>query len=463
MTLGIVQTSVLIDRGFKPHYGSEQPVTGKVRLTHRPKGKSTVHELFGPLKVTINFWGRAKTKITVSRGQNGSTNYRGRAPLFSKHSTIYDGPMKTAAEENFDVPFSVTFPDKVQNGGSQFQPSGTWETENGHPLPPTGFMGSSGFGSNFDAFVEYNITAHVEMKGIDVEIPKNTYGRVNYQPLCTLEPSAFKVYQSVTRKVTVQNKGLLPPEERPSGFRQKTKAALSSNKYPVFPLSATVLVPKHLQAGQRIRTIIQLQPDRNDPAWSVNNAPPVNLISLAVKLTAGTSARAEKSFSSEHTDGDSDKVYKCSKLFYDPIKPKDTAQSDIFLDESNDWTANLSSDPTPTNLIPSFKTYNIVHVYSALVEATLRCGDEKFDCSAMRAITVYAAGPAAGTSTTKAPSPGQKYTARPPSHEGEHASSHVREQLPSYAGTGDTTLLEAAPSRSPPVELNGSPRILAKG
>lgn len=119
-------------------------------------------QLFGPLQIRIEFWGRAKSKITRSNG-NSTSHYRGRAPLFSETILIYDGAFKATSTTPFETPFSVNFPATTEARQSRmrvpqstnnlsyspFEPSMVFEQEPGHPLPPSMMHNSSSFGSNF--------------------------------------------------------------------------------------------------------------------------------------------------------------------------------------------------------------------------------------------------------------------------------------------------------------------------
>ena len=53
-----------------------------------------------------------------------------------------------------------------------------------------------------------------------------------------------------TMVLFISNELLLPEENRPSGFRQKAKAALSSDFYPHYIFEWSVTAPQHVHVGR---------------------------------------------------------------------------------------------------------------------------------------------------------------------------------------------------------------------
>lgn len=78
MAIGTIRTTITVSDPDRVRCGSSDPVTGDVELLFRPNvldGQEPVTEFFGPIKVSITFYGRLKSKIRLNRG-NSSSTYR---------------------------------------------------------------------------------------------------------------------------------------------------------------------------------------------------------------------------------------------------------------------------------------------------------------------------------------------------------------------------------------------------
>lgn len=377
MGLGSVRTKVVLDRPRYIYSGTNEPVTGSVELIFTAAKKSTAGELFGPLRVTLSFWGRAKTKIIEARGNSGSANYRGRAPLFSQTQIIHDGPYRLLANCPSEVYFSINFPSRVIQGQGLFEADSAWEDRPGHDLPPTMSFSETGFGSNFESYVEYNICAEVEVQGIEVEIPRPIYTHVIYHPPSQLHGVHQQLRRksiAVDRKHIVQNRMLLPEAERPMGFKARAKAALTLNAYPRYPFNVNIQCPQHLQIGTIPVITIHVAPLPDDELCTMSgHRPDVELLSYSIKIKAHTYVRCEKFLMREHRNQGDMTAYK-----YD--SPAHTAP--VTLDESNAWTVLAQGKMIDASVCPSFRTYNIRRTYIVATSITIRVAGEKIDTSA---------------------------------------------------------------------------------
>lgn len=374
MGLGSLCATVVLDRPRYIYSGNQEPVTGSVELIFTPNKKSPAGELFGPLRVTLTFWGRAKTKIVEARGNSGSASYRGRAPLFSKTKIIHNGPFRLLAGRTSEVYFSINFPSRVTLGKGIFGKDDSWEDKPGHDLPPTMSFAETGFGSNFESYVEYNICAEVEVQGIDVETPKPIYTQVIYHPTSQLRPHLRRNSVAVDRRHVVQNRMLMPEAERPVGFKARAKAALTPNAYPRYPFNVNIQCPQHLQIGKNPVITINVAPLPDDQLCTMNGQrPDVELLSYSIKIKAHTYIRCEKSLLREHTN-------QAAMLAYRYDSPVHFAP--VTLEENNAWTVAAQGKIIDASICPSFRTYNIRRTYIVTTSITIRLAGEKIDTSA---------------------------------------------------------------------------------
>jgi len=378
MSAGSVLGRIVLDNPTGYHCGPNDPVTGHVSLTYRPTGayasQSTngpTQELFGPLKIFLTFGGRAKTKIHKSNGQSSST-HRGRAPLFSQHVKIYDGPHSSKAGEWVRFPFSLNFPAATQHlpGQGDFRQDIRFQEEAGHPLPPTFNASNTGFSKSFKSFVEYRLNAEIRMPGIDISVLGLNQGDegipVLYeQPRIPASEVARFRSHPFADSIMLQNEHLLPEEERPTGFRQKAKFALSSEKYPTYQFTIRGSIPTEVFIGQPLTLELTLLPDQNRCTAPV--PPEVQLRWVRAEVRQYINVRAEHGFfSSEESSTNS----------HLPPIPCRIMEPGVPFCKANDHTKfiNASVPNTPS----SFSTYNICQRYTLEIRyGILAAGKEK--------------------------------------------------------------------------------------
>jgi hypothetical protein len=125
--------------------------------------------------------------------------------------------------QSTSLPFAVSFPKHAlaSGNGFQFHPDPCFEANSKDCLPAL-FKSA---GSNFKASIEDRIGATASMPGISVEIPE--MGETNKAFVrCGGRPLA-----RTTWPISIQNKFLLPPEERPGGLK-RIKAFISRDYHP---------------------------------------------------------------------------------------------------------------------------------------------------------------------------------------------------------------------------------------
>jgi hypothetical protein len=369
MSAGTVTGRIVLDHPSRYHRDSNDPVTGYVALTYHARARNPqadpneLQTLFGPLKIFAEFTGRAKTKIHKSNG-NSSSTYRGRAPLFAQHHKIYDGPYNSTSGECVRFPFSFNFPECTQNmpGQGDFRQDVRFHEEAGGPLPPTFATTNMGFARNFVAFVEYRIGASLRMPGIDIDV--RGLDNEETRPVVLYEQPAPPVDETICNKtaqyshtVELQNENLLPEDQRPSGFRQKTKFMLSSQQYPTYIFDVVTTMASHIYLGQPITFELSVHPNFN--RCTAPLPPEIKLLWLRAELRPRIDIRAEYGFFSAE---------EAHKKGHSPPMATEILDKDVPFCKANDHTKIVRSCNPVTGRQSSFSTYNICQQYTLEVE-----------------------------------------------------------------------------------------------
>ena len=216
-------------------------------------------------------------------------------PLFFKTVKIYDDSVRINPETAVPFPFELRFPEVTQKGLS-----GGWETDSrfttndGEPLPPSWMDSYSGFSNHYEAFVEYRIGVRVSVPRLQLNITKPEekdetlvhYERPRMYVAINDKPQPRKGTESV------KNEFLLPEADRPTGFRQKTKAAFSSDYYPTYAFDWTLTAPGHIYLGQPLAFEMFIRPRENECTAPL--IPEVFLSYLTIGIKATVDVRAEK-------------------------------------------------------------------------------------------------------------------------------------------------------------------------
>lgn len=371
MSAGAVFGKVVLDNPSKYHCGPNDPVTGHVELVYRPSGRQQTEQnqtpsLFGPLKLFLVFHGRAKSKIRKSNGQT-TTTYRGRAPLFSQHLKIYDGPVTCEPRKCTRFPFSLNFPSASQPlpGIGDFRQDRRFHEQPGGPLPPTFSLNYTGFSKRTEAFTEYRINASMSMPGINIAVQglnSDQYSpAVLYeQPRLPLSEAAPPESQQFTNTHLLQNEYLLPEEDRPSGFRQKTKFMFSSETYPVYMYNIITVAPKEAYMGQPLVFEVSIRPNLDKSTAPIH--PEIRLSSFHAHLVAYTEVRAEHSLFSSPESDTHDSLPWLNTQVLDQAAP---------FSKANDYTKVVHTRDGVNNVCTPFSTYNIARWYVLKIEFKL--------------------------------------------------------------------------------------------
>ncbi|KAI6865330.1 hypothetical protein KC338_g5116 [Hortaea werneckii] len=372
---GALIIRVVLDEPKRIYCGPKEAVTGHVSVYYdtsysRKKREEMPSDLFGPLKLSIIFHGRAKTKITKDSG-GGSSVYRGRAPLFHVVSEIHDGPYRSAPGETQRLPFSVCFPPTVD-----MSHAGVWEA---HPqfdrdfsedVPPSFKTDHHHFYSKFETFTEYRVGTTATMPGIDLKIitlSEHEEPQVLYeQPRTRVEDvdAANNIWRS---RLKIRNAELLPESERPSGFREKVKAMTRSDYFPEYYFEALCTHPQRLYLQEPIRFELRIRPQAElstAPLW-----PDLYLKTFAVTLHARTLVRANLHILSEPESLGEEKVLGFVATEHNlPPGP---------FEKANDMTKSIVTGPLSGGP-SSFTTFNIARSYQMQIKFVVAGAGKEF-------------------------------------------------------------------------------------
>ena len=374
MAAGSLTAAVRLDEPDRLYHGNELPVTGNVVLTFRPSistdREQQTSEFFGPLKISITFHGRLKSKIHEQNSKNSST-YRGRVPLFSRTVKIFDDSAKIAAGEKWPVPFELSFPKGFENGiVGDWEKDSRFDCRQDQALPPSFVSNYSGFANHYESFIEYRVgvKAVVPHLPVNIVIPeKYAEPLVHYQQVSSaaqrsLEPKQHKHLN----RTNISNELLLPEEDRPTGFRQKFKAGLSSNFYPQYNFDWVLKAPQHIYLGQPIPFEIYIRPREKECTAKV--VPEVRLSRFVVSLSGSTTVRAEKQFFSS-PEASHDDIVRSFKGTLDDPGP---------FSKAGDWGKTVNTPTVPKNLAPTFSTVNICRVHFMKIHLVFEAAGKTF-------------------------------------------------------------------------------------
>lgn len=433
MTVAVLQASITLDRSSRLYIGSEDAITGNLVLKCLPGSNANIPEVFGPLRLDVILQGRAKSKIIKNNGQSRST-YRGRAPLIKTSTIAYNDRFKGEFGSIYKFPFVICFPPSTQLGAGLFEQDSTYfDSAPGMPLPPTMALDYHGFAHRFDCFVAYKLQLMVAMPGINVRVNgiEEEYPIRYEMPRIPLRERIDRI-TSTTRTICISNAHLLPPDDRPSGFKEKTKALFSSDYYPKHTFEAVFSSPQHLYVSSRPRFSITVR-HLNDSTAPI--IPDIVLKNFSVSLKAFTEVRAEKQIFFEQTSRGDESVWGSVK-----------AAIGLF-EKSKDWTWDVRATTIPSRLPPSFKTYNINRRYQLKVSWVLRCAEKDFTLERSHYVTLN---PPLMADTSDGPSTSQQgyghFTEMGDALPDDELGSY--ERLPTYeeaAGRDDASSISVKP------------------
>lgn len=368
MTIGELEATVLLDNPAQYHFGSQEPVTGRVQLFYRPH-KSLLHrhepppELFGPLRLVVCLHGCATSGIyeeeRVGLDEEFLEERRCRVPLFSMTELAYDGQFRSQPQETQEFPFRISFPDFVNEVLiDRLEPTGAFVPD--AALPPT-FSGWSF--DRYEAFIHYRIGVEASMPGINVNIkvphrreePEVRYERPAFPPSQAQDTTTLLR----TGQMSVSNEHLLPESERAHNFKAKFKAFTKSHThhdyYPKYVFDWQCHGPQAIHLNQPLTFQVSIQP-REEESTAVEK-PYVQLTHFELKLEAETLVRAARGlFFAEERGSETTAATLQAQL-----------QTAMPFSEAENWTQTV--DVGRLQRVPSsFRTLNIVRTYIAKVK-----------------------------------------------------------------------------------------------
>ncbi|KAI0860806.1 hypothetical protein F4860DRAFT_188242 [Xylaria cubensis] len=367
MSIGTLFTNIVLSEPGKIHCGNNDPVLGHISVRYSAWQNNQSAELFGPLKVSVFLHGRAKTKIWKSNGQTTSI-YRGRAPLFSRKVLVYDDSFRAQPGEEGVFPFSLNFPEVTDAMViDDFDEDSRFITRPNHPLPPSFQSSYRGFAHRYEAFVEYRVGVDVVMPQLPVRVSKLLEPVVHYERPRAPEP--------VTRRpcdwrgyVSVKNELLLPESDRPSGFKQKTKALLGAGNFPTYAFDWVCLAPKDIHLGQPACFEVQIKPRAHECTATL--VPDIRLKYFLIEIMAHTQVRAHRQiFRSPESEGN----YRICQMAGAIDNREPFSKANEYTKIVN--TEALGSGKTGT-LSSSFATYNISQTHTIKISFAFEITDK---------------------------------------------------------------------------------------
>ncbi|SPO03595.1 uncharacterized protein DNG_06278 [Cephalotrichum gorgonifer] len=213
-------------------------------------------------RVSIQLNGRTKSKMVVSRGQAGTSIYRGRFSLFNSDANrqqLSDGPIHIAPDgDKQEWAFTITIPSApdpasviAQNHQKfSYLPLGQRDIA-AHTLPPVFFATGVFINTTYECFVEYFLEAklHVEAAGGSGKEDRAT---VPLNILLPTTPDLADDFELVQRSFLCRistYRFLQGSESGSLSLGQRTRELFGSSKVPQLVSSLQVEHPTVLQVG----------------------------------------------------------------------------------------------------------------------------------------------------------------------------------------------------------------------
>ncbi|PLB52468.1 hypothetical protein P170DRAFT_423340 [Aspergillus steynii IBT 23096] len=267
--------------------------------------------------VRLALVGRVKTKITIKRGNNNRSVYRGRWDLLGEtEQTIFRGPVHLPPEsaESLTWPFEVPIPTSPAPSvllghcsEESFLPLNK-ESVAYQPLPGTFFSSRTGWNTVSEGFVEYYLQAELRYnRGGSWDIRNATC------PITLRQPSQPPLldndlgYRHVP--MSAKSQRLIPGmEDADLSFKQKTQKLFGSSKVPEFHFMLDVTFPRRVQFDNPspIPFIIGIRPDEVRTTDSIQDVvQTIQLNWLRLKIKTNTVVLAPGNFDPTHPHTDS--------------------------------------------------------------------------------------------------------------------------------------------------------------
>ncbi|KAJ6440587.1 catabolite repression protein CAT5 [Purpureocillium lavendulum] len=255
--------------------------------------------------VTIRLLGRAKVKITVSRGNNRHDVYRSRVNFFTAapsetQRVVFHGPVHIPQGGDAQSwPFSLAIPTSPMIANLQglsrecsFLPLSPEEVAN-HPLPGTFSSSDHGLSTRSECYVEYYLEATMRFahKG-SISVMTATQPVLMRHPSTSLPITDFRLMQKPWPR-SVRSYRLIPGQETADlSFKQKSQKFFGSSKVPQFNFKLHVWVPGVLQLDNPMPVPIRLLVEPLPQQTSADIADAVHAVTLNhIKVTVKSDTR----------------------------------------------------------------------------------------------------------------------------------------------------------------------------
>ncbi|KAJ3022749.1 hypothetical protein HKX48_005376 [Thoreauomyces humboldtii] len=385
----------------------------------------TAHLVATDARITVSLIGRAKTKTTIVRREQGRaagngrpaqaarrsvTVYRGRWPLCSIGTIAHSGPIHIPpAGGSATWPFAITIPftpdPRVFVGGhdqaASLLPLAHADIER-TPLPGTFQFSHSGRGGDLrcEGFVEYFLRIELVAQGNIGGGTTIALAPLLLRGLTTPQPITDYNYAAKTENVVVRTLRLIPGnEDMELTFGQKAAKFFGSSSVPRFKFAFDCLVPTKLQFAHptSIAILLRIRPDLEATTELIRETPsPVTLESFSFSISTLTDIVCEAPglFSpGVHSDTIKDK----DRVDLTPVLNALRAahgnapiaipigQDPAYLNIGEHLSLSLTStgftalgrEVARLELTPGFTTYNIRRYHEMKWKARISCRGEK--------------------------------------------------------------------------------------
>ncbi|KAJ1325816.1 hypothetical protein MN608_09013 [Microdochium nivale] len=382
MSLGTLTAKAVLDKPQHLYCGASEPITGRVCLWYEPgKGLPADHELFGPLSISVVFYGRLKTKIL-------DTNHvhRGRVPLFTKSKEIFNGAIRITRGDCQGQRFELTLPERIETKAlhSWDEDDNRFDLDLRQTLPPSTKTSSTRFGNRFNAFVEYKLSLRVTMGNMQVKI---VVPEPAHEPsICYEQPRVS--HRVRARRLEFKGEFNIPESSLQHPQFQAESPGLVKKRLGVFGGKSvgciydwSYSVPQHVHRGEYARIKLQVKP--REGSFVAGVIPPeVTVKDYSVRLVSVVHARAPTHIlSSPHAV-----TTTCVSTI--DGRPAGAAMDEAF-GASNAWTTFLDL-PSTAHVSTTFKTISIRQSHRLELSITLAVAGQTANIQKILGLTIHA-------------------------------------------------------------------------
>lgn len=319
------------------------------------------------LHITITLQARCKTKVTKDNGENGSSTYRGRAPLIFIKRELFTGPHTLHPGHSW--PFQFTLPLQcAARQADHYKPQRTrlFNSDSEQELPLSFAYSTYSSVWSADCFIRYELEASLigsrrkiflssdltATRLLDFITPRNVYAP---DPQLTLK----------TQTVTCYSLHLQPGhEDVPLTFKEKLKS-IRTSKLPVAVFRVHMQLPRVGFVGQPLPAFIQID---HDIERSTAQAPPkIFLKKCTFALEALTYVRCmRESLLQQVDDHEIASVDYSERIEKSPPLTEHLDLRDVMITS------------IPSHHKPFFSTFNIHRAYKLKLKISVECAHKVF-------------------------------------------------------------------------------------